>query len=329
MRHPNYNHLLYFWATVREGGIARAAEALHITPQTISGQIKLLEGEMQGPLLEKQGRRAVPTELGLTVFEYAEEIFSVGQDLARVMQGGAPRGLRPLTVGVSDEVPNLVAWRVIAPLMTGANPFRVVCHSGSLDTLVAELATHRFDLVLSSSALSPSSGFRVYSHLLGECDIAFFAATRLAKKLQPGFPRSLHQAPILLPTERSPTRRVFETWFAQQGVAPTVVGEFDDSAMLKTFGQSGLGVFAAPSVIEEEIIRQCKVRLIGRAGTMQARFYALSMERRIRHPALVHITQGARTVLFGEHGGASAKDAGGSKPGRTVRDRARNGRRTS
>lgn len=300
MRHPNYNHLLYFWATVREGGVARAAEALHITPQTISGQIKLLEQEMEGRLLQKKGRQAVPTELGLTVFEYAEEIFSAGQDLVRVMRGETSRNRRPVTVGVSDVVPNLIAWRVIAPLMQDQDPFRVICHSGSLDTLVAELAAHRLDLVLSTSALSASSGFRVFSHLLGECDIAFFAATRLANRLRNGFPGSLHQAPFLLPTERSPNRRVLETWFMQQQVSPAIVGEFDDSALLKTFGQGGLGVFAAPSVIEEEVVRQCNVRVIGRTGSMQARFYALSMERRIRHPAVVQITERARTALFGE-----------------------------
>jgi LysR family transcriptional activator of nhaA len=300
MKHPNYNHLLYFWMVVREGGVARAAEALHITPQTISGQIKLLEGELNGRLLDKKGRRAVPTELGLTVYEYADEIFSRGQDLIRVLRGVTPHGQRTFTVGVSDVVPSLIVWRALAPLMQGDNTFRVICHTGGLDTLVADLAAHRLDLVLSTSALTAGSGFRAYSHLLGECEISFFAPPRLAARLRRGFPASLDQAPFLLPTERSPNRRVFENWFLEHGITPQVVGEFDGSGLLKTFGQGGLGVFAAPSAIEKEVVRQCKVRVIGRSASARARFYALSMERRIRHPAVMQIMAGARGTLFND-----------------------------
>lgn len=300
MRHPNYNHLLYFWTTVREGGIGRAAESLHVTPQTISGQIKLLEQELDAPLLRKQGRRVVPTELGHTVFEYADQLFALGQDLVRVVQGAAPRERRPVTVGVSDVVPNLVTWRVIAPLMQGENPFRVVCHTGSLHTLVAELAAGLLDLVLSSSALPANAGLRAFSHFLGECDVTFFAATLLARKLRGGFPRSLDQAPFLLPTDRSPNRRVLDTWFLQEGITPRIVGEFDDSALVKSFVQGGAGVFAAPSAIESEIMRQYKVRVVGRTSAMHARFYVLSMERTISHPAVKAITERARAGLFSE-----------------------------
>lgn len=296
--HPNYNHLLYFWTTVREGGIMRAAEALHITPQTISGQIKLLERELEGPLLQKKGRRVVPTELGLTVFEYANEIFPVGQDLVRALQGADPRERRTVTIGVSDVVPNLVAWRVIAPLMESDRPFRVVCHTGSLDTLVADLAAHRLDLVLSTSALPANAGLKAFSHFLGESDIAFFAAAGLARRLRRGFPGSLDQAPMLLPTARSSNRRVLETWFLQRGITPRVVGEFDDSALLKTFAQGGAGVFAAPAAIGEEMTRQFHMHLVGRVADMRARFYVLSMERRIRHPAVAAISQQAREGLF-------------------------------
>ena len=300
MKHPNYNHLLYFWTVVREGGVARAAESLHITPQTISGQIKLLEAELNGRLLEKKGRRAVPTELGLTVYEYADEIFSRGQDLMRVLQGVTPYGQHTVTVGVSDVVPNLIAWRAISPLTQGDNPFRVLCHTGGLDTLVADLAAHRLDFVLSTSALTASSGFRAFSHLLGECEISFFAPPRLATRLRRGFPGSLDQVPFLLPTERSPNRRVLENWFLENGITPKVVGEFDDSGLLKTFGQGGLGVFAAPSAIGEEVVRQYKMRIVGKAGSARAKFYALSMERTIRHPAVMQIVAGARGTLFSD-----------------------------
>lgn len=299
MRHPNYNHLLYFWTTVREGGIGRAAAQLHITPQTISGQIKLLERELGGALLQKQGRRAVPTELGRTVFDYADQLFTLGQDLVRVAQGAAPVERRSVTIGVSDVVPNLITWRIVAPLMEGDNPFRVICHTGSLDTLVAELAARKLDLVISPSALPANAGLRAFSHLLGECEVTFFAAPALARRLRKGFPRSLDQAPFLLPTARSPNRRVIDTWFLEQGITPRIAGEFDDSSLVKSFVQGGAGVFAAPAAIDAEIMSQYKVQAIGRHEALKARFYVLSMEQRIRHPAVMAITDGARTNLFG------------------------------
>ena len=298
MRHLNYNHLLYFWTTVREGGIARAAESLHITPQTISGQIKLLEQQLQGALFEKQGRRLVPTDLGKVAFDYAEEIFSRGLELASVLRGAVPIGRRSVTVGVSDAVPKLVTWRVLAPLMQGENPFRVVCHEGPLDTLLADLASHHLDLVLSTSAVNPDSGIRAFSHALGESPLAFFAARPLAAKLRKDFPKSLDRAPFLLPTDRSANRRVIDEWFEKHGITPTIVAEFDDSALTKTFAQQGVGVFAAPVAIEHEITQQFDVVVVGRTTDLLARFYAISTERRIRHPAVVAITERARNDLF-------------------------------
>ena len=262
MRHLNYNHLLYFWTTVREGGIARAAEALHVTPQTISGQLKLLEQQLQGALLEKQGRRLVPTDLGKLAYDYAEEIFSRGLELASVLRGAVPIGRRSVTVGVSDQVPKLVAWRVLAPLLQGPQPFRLVAHEGPLDSLLADLATHRLDLVLSTSAVHPESGIRAFSHALGESPLQFFAAQSLAAKLKKDFPRSLDRAPFLLPTERSASRRALDEWFEKHRITPTVVAEFDDSALTKTFAQQGAGVFAAPTAIAHEIVVAIRLRLL-------------------------------------------------------------------
>lgn len=298
MRHPNYNHLLYFWAVVHEGGIAQAAEALHVTPQTISGQLRLLAEEFGGQLFEKKGRRLAPTDLGRVVYEYADEIFSRGQELASVMRGASPLERRNVTIGISDVVPRLVAWRVLAPLMLRDQPYRVTCRAGTLEALVTELAAHRLDLVLSTSALPSDAGIRAFNHLLGESDISFFAAPRLARRLSRAFPESLHLAPMLLPTPRSANRRVLDAWFAQAGITPTVVGEFDDSALVKTVGQGGVGVFTAPAAIEDEVTRQFQVRVIGRTGGMRARFYAISTERRIKHPAVVEITERARTDVF-------------------------------
>ncbi len=315
MRHPNYNHLLYFWAVVRAGGVAAAAQSLHVTPQTISGQIKLLEEQLGGPLFERQGRRLVPTELGRLAFGYADEIFPRGLELASVLRGALPRGRRSVTVGVSDAVPKLVAFRVLAPLLPtpstaarsgaateGPGPFRLICHEGSLDALLADLAAHRLDLVLSTSAAPADARLRVFSHLLGESELAFFAAPPLARRLAAAFPQSLDGAPMLMPTDRSASRRVLDGWLEAAGITPTIVGEFDDSALIKTLGQHGVGAFVAPAAIAAEIAAQQGVREIGRLGDLRARFYAITTERRIRHPAVAMLTAAARNDLFSPEG---------------------------
>lgn len=306
MRHPNYNHLLYFWAVVREGGVGAAAQSLHVTPQTISGQIKLLEEQLGGQLFEKQGRRLVPTELGRLTYGYADEIFPRGLELASVLRGALPRGRRSVTIGVSDAVPKLVTWRVIAPLLQPPGgpskeespSFRVVCHEGSLDALLADLAAHRLDLVLSTSAAPADAGLKVFSHLLGESELAFFSAPSLAARLAGAFPGNLERAPMLMPTDRSASRRVLDAWFETVGVTPTVVGEFDDSALIKTLGQHGVGLFVAPVAIAPEITAQFGVREIGRLGELRARFYAITTERRIKHPAVAALSTAARNDLF-------------------------------
>jgi len=298
VRHPNYHHLLYFWAVVREGGIVAAAESLHVTPQTISGQIKRLEEAAGGPLFEKRGRRLVPTELGQTVVEYADDIFSRGLELARVLKTGEPGGRRTVTVGISDAVPKLVAWRILRPLVQSESPFKIVCHAGELNSLLPELAGHHLDLVLSSAAVPSDTGIQAFSHLLGESDLAFFAAESLATRLQQDFPQSLDQAPFLMPSHRSAVRRVLDAWLAAKGLVPDIVGEFDDSALIKTFGQGGAGVFIAPAAIESEITSEFDVACIGRTAEMRARFYALSTERRIKHPAVVELTERARFDVF-------------------------------
>lgn len=307
MRHLNYDHLLYFWTVVREGSIARAAETLHVTPQTISGQVKLLEREVQGRLLERSGRRLVPTELGRIAFEYAQEIFPRGQELANVLRGAPRSGPVSLTVGVSDAVPKLVTWRVLAPLLSGPDPVRVTCEEGPLDLLLSELAVHELDLVLSTSALPPDTGVKAFSHLLGESELLAFGTSEHAKRLRKGFPQSLSGAPWLLPTERSAARRSLDAWFAREGIVPRIVAEFDDDALMKTFGQGGAGIFSAPAAIEQELRQESGVVAIGRLEGLRGRFYAITPERRIRHPAVAAITQAARSDVF-------EFAAGGTKP---------------
>lgn len=319
MRHLNYTHLLYFWTVVREGGVAQAAAALHITPQTVSGQIKLLEDQLQGALLERQGRRLVPTELGRITYAYAEDIFPKGLELASVLRGARTRGSRAVAIGVADAVPKLVTFRVLEPLLTGDGRFHVTCHEAPLPALMADLAAHRLDLVLATSAAPTDTPIKAFSHLLGESEIGFFATKSLAAKLQPGFPQSLTDAPLLLPTDRSANRRVLESWFERQGVTPRIVGELDDSALLKTFAQHGVGAFAAPLAIEAEILRQYDVVSFGRIAEPKARFYAISTERRIKHPAVAIITAAARTELFSSEPDASVVNRLGS----STRPRAR------
>ena len=298
MRHLNYNHLLYFWTVVREGGVAAAAASLHLTPQTLSSQIKLLEAQVQGALFEKQGRRLVPTELGRITFAYAEEIFAKGLELSSVLRGARPQGRRSVTIGIADSVPKLVTWRILEPLLQKDADFHLICHESPLQPLLVELAAHRLDLVLSTSALPANAGTKAFSHLLGEPELGFFAASALAKKLRRHFPQSLHGAPMILPTDRSANRRVLNEWLAAAGIAPYVAAELDDTALTKTFAQYGVGVFAAPLAIEREVTQQFVLERVGTISDIKARFYAISTERRIKHPAVAMITERARNDLF-------------------------------
>lgn len=298
MRHLNYNHLLYFWTVVREGGVAAAAASLHLTPQTLSSQIKLLEAQVQGALLEKRGRRLVPTELGLITYAYAEDIFTKGLELTSVLRGARPQGRRSVTIGVADSVPKLVTWRILEPLLQKGADFHLICHESPLQPLLADLAAHKLDLVLATSAIPSNSAIKAFSHLLGESELGFFAAGTLAKTLRHDFPQSLHGAPMILPTDRSATRRVLNEWLLEKGIAPYIAAELDDTALTKTFAQNGVGVFAAPLAIEREITQQFILERVGVVTEIKAKFYALSTERRIKHPAVAMITERARNDLF-------------------------------
>jgi LysR family transcriptional regulator, transcriptional activator of nhaA len=295
----NYHHLLYFWMVVRHGGIARAAAELRLRPSTLSAQIRQLEGSLDRKLFEREGRRLVPTEFGRLVHGYADEIFSLGREMLDVVKGrGGPAGLK-LSVGVADAIPKLVALKLLEPALASAAPVRIVCLEDRQDRLLGALALHRLDVVLSDAPTTASIGVRAFNHLLGECGISFFAAARVALPRGKGFPACLDGAPFLLPTESNALRRSLDAWFEMRGLRPSIAGEFEDSALLKAFGQAGIGVFAAPSVIEDEVARQHRVRVIGRTDEVRERFYAISAERRLRHPAVVALSEAARTGLFG------------------------------
>jgi len=298
MRHLNYNHLQYFWAVAREGSIAKASESLHLTPQTISGQLKLLDEAVGQPLFNRVGRRLVLSDMGRVVFEYAEEIFSVGAELASVVRSNHMSGPKTVTVGIVSSMPKLIAERIVAPAMLADQPVRVRCHEASLEQLLSELAVHKLDLVLSDQPVPDGLSIKAYNHRLGESGMSFFSQRSRARRYRAKFPESLNDAPLLLPSQHSALRRRLDDWFENHELSPRIAGEFDDSALLKAFGEAGAGVFAAPTVIEEEVCRMYRMSAIGRTDEIKERFYALSSERRLKHPSVILITDTARSKLF-------------------------------
>lgn len=294
----NYHHLLYFWVVAREGTIARACEQLHLTQPSISKQLRQLERSVGEKLFQRAGRNLVLTETGQLVFRYADEIFSLGQELSEVLQGKPARTRLRLLVGVADVVPKLIAYRVLEPALHLPEPVQLMCDERCLADLLGELAQHRLDLVLSDSPLPPTSATRAYNHLLGECSVCIFGSSRLARTFRRGFPQSLDGAPFLLPTRKSMLRQSLDQWFDAQNIRPELLGEFDDSALLKVFGQAGVGLFPGPSVVEQETCRQYNVQPVGRLDAVRQRFYAISVERKLKHPAVKAITQAAQSTLF-------------------------------
>lgn len=293
----NYKHLHYFWVVAKRGGVARASETLHITPQTISGQIGLLEESLGEALFQKKGRNLELTEVGRMVMSYADEIFSLGGELEDAVRNMP--ATRPVTfkVGVADVVPKSIAYRLLSPALELEEPVRMVCRESSLDALLADLALHKIDMVIADGPIPAGVNVRGFNHALGECGVSFLAVRKLAKSLQPDFPRSLDGAPLLMPSDINMVQPRLLNWFDTQHVYPNIVGEFDDSALMKVFGQAGKGVFVAPSAIAEEICQQYGVEKVGSIDEVTEQFYAISLERRITHPAVAAITETARAWL--------------------------------
>jgi len=299
MRGLNLKHLRYFWAVAANGSIARASEALHLTPQTISGQLRELEEQVGAKLFDKAGRNLALTDTGRMVFSYADEMFRLEGELQDVLEGRSPGAALTLNVGIAMVVPKLLAYRVLAPGLQIDEPVRLVCHEAPLVDLLAELSIHKLDLVLADSPLSPALNIRAYSHPLGESGISFFATKGDAQRFRNAFPASLDGAPVLMPTTSSALRRSLELWFERVGVAPRIVAEFEDRALMKTFGEAGVGIFTSPTAVEGDVLDKYGVEVIGRTEDIKERFYAISAERRIKHPAVSAITKAARSTLFG------------------------------
>jgi len=298
MEQLNYKHLYYFWNVAKEGGISRACEKLHLAQPTISGQLAVFEQEIGEKLFYKNGRKLALTDTGRAVFHYAEEIFALGRELTNTLKGRpAGRGLR-LSVGVADALPKLVAYRLIEPALHLAEPVQLLCYEDKAERLLAEISLHGIDMVLSDVPAPPSTGAHAFNHLLGECAVAVFGIRPLAARYAEDFPRSLDGAPFLLPTANTALRRSLDQWFDAEGLHAEIKAEIEDSALLKTFASAGVGLFVAPVVVEHEIQRQYNVQVIGRIDAVQERYYAITMSRKLKHPAVSAILDNARASLF-------------------------------
>jgi LysR family transcriptional activator of nhaA len=294
----NYHHLLYFWTVVQEGGVLPASRKLNLRQPTVTGQIRALERALGERLFERTGRRNTLTEVGTYVFRYADEIFTLGRELQDGLSGRPTARPRKLVVGVAEVVPKLIAHRLLEPALRLSDEVQLICTEDRTEKLLADLSLHAIDLVLSDSPVPPASPVRAYNHLLGESGVTLFATAKLAGPLRRGFPGSLDGVPFLMPSETTAVRRSLDQWLDTHRIRPKVRGEFEDSALMKAFGQAGEGVFPGPSVIEAEIRAQYGVVVVGRANAVREQFFAITVERKLRHPAAVAISQAARAQLF-------------------------------
>lgn len=296
----NYHHLYYFWVVAREGSIARATRVLHLTQPTISGQLRTLEQQVGHPLFERRGRQLVLTETGEMMLRYADDIFALGSELEATIRG-QPAG-RPLrfAVGISDALPKLTTWRLLAPALAIDVPLRPILRVGKVEPLLAELAAHKLDLVLADQPVPSGHAIRAFNHLLGDTGVTVFGAENLVAPVKRRFPRSLGGAPMVMPTSNTALRRSLDAFFTSEDIEPRIVAEVEDVALLQVMGREGAGLFAAPTVVEAEICQAYQVRVAGRLPSVRERFYAISSDRRLTHPAVMALRESAREDLLGD-----------------------------
>ena len=295
----NYKHLHYFWIVAREGSIAKASEKLHVTPQTISGQLSLLEEQFGSALFEKVGRGLQLTDTGRLVLRYADEIFGLGQELNDVLRGAPAEGPTEFIVGAASALPKTIVYKIIEPALNLPREVSLISREGSIEAMLADLAIHKVDMVLSDTPVNSAFSVKAYNHLLGESGLSCFAAPKLAEAYEVNFPQSLQHAPLLMPTPQYAIRQLIDGWLQQQNIHPIVCGQFDDSALMKSFGQAGKGIFFMSSTIEEEVCNNFNVKVIGQIDDIQQKYYAISAERKVRHPGVAAICDSARKSLFG------------------------------
>jgi len=291
----NYNHLYYFYAVATDGSIAKASARLHLTPQTISGQITSFEAQIGFDLFDRKGKKLQLSEMGRLIYSYADDIFQLGDELKNVLKTKEPSHWQTLTVGITDVIPKTLAYQLLAPALNMAEPVRLICNEGDQESLMADLAINRLDMVLTDQPLQPGSLVKAYNHQLTKSGVTFFATKQLASSCREGFPQSISGQPFLLQGKKSTVRQHLSSWLEKHDLVPNIIAEFDDSALMKSFGQAGYGVFAGPTLIEEAIISQYKVEVIGRTEEFKENYYVISPERRLKHPAIVEIVNGAIT----------------------------------
>ena len=294
----NYHHLLYFWTVVRAGSIGRASEQLRLAPPTISAQLRSLEESLGEKLLMRSPRGVQATEIGQIVFRYADDIFSLGRELLDTVKGRPTGQPLQLVIGIADVLPKEISHSLIGPALKLSEQVQITCREDNQEHLLAQLAIQELDVVLSDSPIGPPAKIRAFNHQLGECGMTFFATPELSKEYRGPFPGVLQGAPMLLPADNTNVRRALDQWFDAQQIRPFVVGQFEDFALLRRFGEGGAGVFAAPSILETQFRRERKLRVMGRANAVRNRFYAISVERKLKHPAVVAICESARNELF-------------------------------
>ncbi len=294
----NYKHLRYFWIVAKSGSIARASEQLHLTPQSISGQLSELEDSLGTDLFRRVGRGLELTDAGQRILSYADEIFTLGDELLDVVRDQALKRSLPFTVGIADSVPKSIAYFLVEPALHLAEPVRLICREGRLTALLADLAVHRLDLVIADRPMPANLNVRGYSHLLGESNLTVFGTEGLLKTLNGSFPALLNGAPFLMPGEDVAIRPRLEQWLASQRLYPRVIGEFDDSALIKAFGQAGAGLFVAPTALAAHICEHQRVVAVGCIDSINEQLFAITTERRLTHPAVVAISEAARRDVF-------------------------------
>jgi LysR family transcriptional activator of nhaA len=294
----NYKHLNYFWTVAHEGSIAKAGEKLHITPQTISGQLSLLEKRMGYELFEREGRGLRLTETGRLVLGYADEIFELGRELNDVLRGVPALGPSEFIVSSASALPKTIVYKIIEPALRIEQEVSLTSLEGPIEHILADLAIHKVDLVLSDKPVTGALSVKAYNHKLGESGLTFFASPELAKDYRHNFPRSLNNAPLLLPTKQNEIRQLFDYWLSEQNIYPIIRGQFDDSALMKAFGQAGMGIFFMPSITADDVCKTFNVEIIGETDEVRQQFYAISAERKVKHPAVAAICDAAKLLLL-------------------------------
>jgi len=300
MQQLNYHHLYYFFVTAREGSIMRAAELLHLTPQTVSGQISTFEDYLGKKLFDRKGKRLILNQQGQYVYSYAEDIFSLGAELLQNLKQQEPGSQLLFTIGVTDIIPKVLAFDLFKTCLDHEENLKLVCKEGDLDSLLVDLALNKIDIIFSDQPLPPGANVKAYNHFVGETGMTFFADPSLSKKMQGEFPQSLDKFPMLLPGEKSTQRVELTAWFDRLNIVPDIVAEFEDSALMKLFGQSGYGVFCAPSPIAEHVAEQYQVDVIGASSEITEDFYLISPERKLKHPAALHLFEFASEMITGK-----------------------------